>query len=255
MHINWFLNPDLYGTLVILVASTRHTPLISHVYLRLAKRPSAQFANSTNKVLQFKNALQASECYSPTSIQARVLVVQASVAAYLQDLPSRFFSYDLRNARKQEHYYQRGTYKDNFSTCPQPRIRFWFTSSSFLKKPVLLKYWLLRPFFYKEATCKSSTVKGLLYAMKAVPSKDYFTHLTLKNVRKGRWVISPKYCTSHPRRFCAVGEVVAQRYDIPRDWLWDACHMAGVRQGSRCKGFCSKEGPHYCHEQNARKLS
>jgi hypothetical protein len=33
---------------------------------------------------------------------------------------------------------------------------------------------------YKEATCKSSTVKGLLYKAKAVPSKDYFTHLTLK---------------------------------------------------------------------------
>ncbi len=29
--------------------------------------------------------------HSPTSSQARVLVVQASVAAYLQDLPSRFF--------------------------------------------------------------------------------------------------------------------------------------------------------------------
>jgi hypothetical protein len=29
--------------------------------------------------------------YSPTSSQARVLVVQASVAAYLQDLLSRFF--------------------------------------------------------------------------------------------------------------------------------------------------------------------
>jgi hypothetical protein len=39
--------------------------------------------------------------------------------------------------------------------------------------------------FYKEATCKSSTVKGLLYTAKAVPSKDYFMHLTLKNARKG----------------------------------------------------------------------
>jgi hypothetical protein len=38
------------------------------------------------------------------------------------------------------------------------------------KKPILLKYWLLRPFSYIEATCKSSTVKGLLYAAKAVPS-------------------------------------------------------------------------------------
>ncbi len=39
-------------TLVILVASTWHAPLTLRVYLRIAKRPSAQFANSTNKVLQ-----------------------------------------------------------------------------------------------------------------------------------------------------------------------------------------------------------
>jgi hypothetical protein len=83
-------------------------------------------------------------------------------------------------------YYQRAMYEDNFSTFPQPRIRFWITSSGFLKRPVLLKYWLLRPFFYKEATCKNSTVKGLLYTAKAVPSKDYFMHLTLINARKGR---------------------------------------------------------------------
>jgi hypothetical protein len=76
-------------------------------------------------------------------------------------------------------------YQDNFSTFPQKRILFWFTSSGFLKRLVLLKYWLLRPFFYKEATCKSSTIKQLLYAAKAVPSKDYFMHLTLKNSRKG----------------------------------------------------------------------
>jgi hypothetical protein len=100
-------------------------------------------------------------------------------------LPSNFFPYDLLNAKKQENYYQQATYKDNFSTCPQPRILFWFTSSGFLKKPISLKYWLLHLFFYKEATCESSTVKGLLYAAKAVPSKDYFTHLTLKNARKG----------------------------------------------------------------------
>jgi hypothetical protein len=55
----------------------------------------------------------------------------------------------------------------------------------FLRDPCHLKYWLLHPFFYKEATCEGSTIKGILYAAKAVPSKDYFTHLTLKNVRKG----------------------------------------------------------------------
>ncbi len=174
---------------------------------------------------------------------------------YLTRFTINFFPYDLHNARKRENYYQWATYEDNFSMFPQPRILFWFTSSDFLKWPISLKYWLISPFLYKEATCKSSTVKGLLYAAKAVPSKDYFTHLTLKNARKKCWVISPNYCASHPWRFCAVGDVVAQRYDIPRDWLWDACHMAGICWGSRCNGLCSKEGPHYCHEQSTRKLS
>jgi hypothetical protein len=168
--------------------------------MRLAKRPSAQFANSTNKVprtrfhkqgstnkvlqTRFYNTRMPFKCqsrYSPTSSQARILVVQASVVVYLQDSPSRFFSYNSRNVRKRENYYQRATYEGNFSTCPQPRILFWFMSSGFLKRLVLLKYWLLHPIFYKEATCKSSTIKGLLYKTKAVPLKDYFTHLTLKN--------------------------------------------------------------------------
>ncbi len=80
-------------------------------------------------------------------------------------------------------------------------------------------------------------------------------HLNLTIARKGCWVISPDYRVSHPQCFCAVGDVVAQRYDVLRDWLWDACHMAGVRWRSRCKGFCSKEGPHYRFERSARKLS
>ncbi len=80
-----------------------------------------------------------------------------------------------------------------------------------------LKYWLLHPFFYKEATCKSSTIKGLLYALKAVPSKDYFTHLTLTNTKKGCRVISPNFRASHPWHICAVGDVVPQRYDVLRD--------------------------------------
>jgi hypothetical protein len=130
--------------------------------------------------------------YSPTSSQARVLVVQASVEVYLQDSPSRFFSYNSRNTRKRENYCQQATYEDNFSACPQPRILFWFTSSGFLKRPDSLKYWLLRPFFYEEATCKSSTVKGLLYAAKAVPSKDHFTHMTLKKQKKGTLSDQPR---------------------------------------------------------------
>ncbi len=223
--------------------------------MRFAKRPSAQFANSTNKILQTRMTFKHWSCYSPTSSQVRVLVEQASTAAYFTRFAIKKNSYESLNARKQIKLLPQATYEDNFSTFPQPRFFFWFTSSGFLKRPVLLQYWLLHPFFHEEATCESSTIKGLLYAAKAVPSKDYFTHLTLKNTRKGCWVISPNCRASHPWRFCAVGDAVARRYDVLRDWLWDACHMAGVRWGSRCKGFHSEEGLHYCLEQSTRKLS
>ncbi len=169
---------------------------------------------------------QALECYSPTSSQARVLVVQASVAAYLQDSPSRFFSYDSLNVRKWRNHYWRATYEDNFLRVLNQEFPFFGSwVAGFASDPSCLKYWLLRSFFYKEAICKGSTGKGLPYAAKAVPAKDYFMHLTLIIARKGRWVISPDYCGSHPRRFCAVGDTVAQRYNILRDWLWDACHV------------------------------
>jgi hypothetical protein len=52
------------------------------------------------------------------------------------------------------------------------RIIFWFTSNGFLKRLVLLKCWLLRPFSTRKPHAK------------AVPRKEYFTHLrTLKNAR------------------------------------------------------------------------
>ncbi len=105
---------------------------------------------------------------------------------------------------------------DIIAHLQEPEL-FWFTSNAFLKRPVLLKYWLLHPFSMRKPHAK------------AVPSKDYFT----------------------PMRTL----IVTQRYDLPRDWLWDACHMAGVCWGSRCEGFCSKEGPHYRFEQSMRNLT
>ncbi len=68
-----------------------------------------------------------------------------------------------------------------------------------------------------------------------------------------------------------LGTTADQRCDVPWDWLiqmiklivlsfmlvfprplWDPCHLARVCWGTRCKGFCSKEGPHYQIEQSAR---
>ncbi len=55
------------------------------------------------------------------------------------------------------------------------------------------------------------------------------------------------HCTSRQ-----LGTTADRRCDIPRDWLWEVCHMARVFWGTCCEGFCSKEGPHYQMEQSAR---
>ncbi len=117
-----------------------------------------------------------SECYSPTSSQARVLVVQASIVAYLTRFAVDFFSYNLLNARKRRNDYQQATYKDNFSCVLNQESFFWFTSSGFHKQPILFEVLAPASLFlqgshmqrqYRKRTtlcCKSSTIKRLLYA-------------------------------------------------------------------------------------------
>ncbi len=118
------------------------------------------------------------KCYSPTSRQGRVLVIQASVAVYLQDSPSRFFSYNLLNARKWRSSYRWAMYKGNFSSVLNQEFPFLggFTSSGVHKRPISFE--VLAPAFlfpqgshvqrqYRKRTTlrsKSSTVKVLLYA-------------------------------------------------------------------------------------------
>ncbi len=62
---------------------------------------------------------------------------------------------------------------------------------------------------------------------------------------KGTWAISPNSCVSHPLHSHVFGYYSQSKYYVLQDWLWEACHKARVRWGARCKGFCSKEGPHY----------
>jgi hypothetical protein len=134
-----------------------------------------------------KTPFQVSECYSPTSSQARVLVVQASVVAYLQDLPLRFFPTICLTQENEEittDELRTRTTSHMYST--KNSLFFGSRVAGFAINLSCLKYWLLHPFFYKEAACKGSTIKGLPYTAKAVPAKDYFTHLTLIIARKRR---------------------------------------------------------------------
>jgi hypothetical protein len=115
------------------------------------------------------------KCYSPTSRQARVLVVQASATAYLQDLPSRFFP-TICSTQEKEEFIPTSYVRGQFFTCPQPRIPFfWFTSSGVHKQPILFEILApaslllqgshVRRQYQKRTTLrsKSSTIKGLLY--------------------------------------------------------------------------------------------
>jgi hypothetical protein len=95
------------------------------------------YKNSMNKVLQTRfydtrTPFKRRSRYSPISSQGRVLVKQASVAAYLRRFPVKFFPAICSTWVNEKKFYQRATYEDNFSTFPQPRILFWFTSSGFL---------------------------------------------------------------------------------------------------------------------------
>ncbi len=126
--------------------------------------------------------------------------------------------------------------------------------------------------FYEEIYEQKLYRSGLLIAFLEESRKEYLKHLckqtplwlvimrkSLRNPqeqadRKKRDVeqsapthLCHTHCTSRQ-----LGTTADRRCDVPRNWLWEACHMARVRRGTRCKGFCSEEGPHYQMERSAR---
>jgi hypothetical protein len=117
------------------------------------------------------------KCYSPTSRQVRVLVVQDSVMVYLQDLPSRFFPTICSTQENEEVHYNELCTRVTFQVSSTKNSLFWgFTSRGVHKQPVSCE--VLAPAFlfpqrshvqrqyWKQTTLrsKSSTIKGLLYA-------------------------------------------------------------------------------------------
>ena len=131
--------------------------LTLRICLRLANRPGAQFQSSP-----IKNDLQAS--YDPQAsgtgtdfpaIQARVLVLPSLRWAYFEQETSSNFFPMIRSTRETKKLlpmsYLRASLRelcpmhDFLQTHLQEPDFFWFTSNGFLKRPVLLKYWHLRP--------------------------------------------------------------------------------------------------------------
>jgi hypothetical protein len=153
----------------------------------------------------------------------------------------------------------------------EPEFFFWFTSDVFCKNPIS-SYQDSYVNFYKEIYKQRWYRKRTTYPISGgvtqrVPQAYLQANSTLTPhheqkpqepwrtrwpQEKGRWAISPNSGASHPLHSYAVGYYSRSKYDIPRDWLQEACHMARVRWETRCKGFGSKEGPHYRIERIAR---
>jgi hypothetical protein len=193
--------------------------------------------------------------YSPTLRKARLLVVQASVAAYLQDLLSSFFSNYLLNSRKWRIHTDELLTRATF-TCPQPRIPFfWFTSSGVHKPPVSfevlaptsLVLWgshVQRQYRKWTTICsKSSTIKGLLYA----PDPHNREKRTLYDQPRLSRVSSTAF-------LCCWGRSRSKMWRLL--WLTLRCMPYG-RDTLKIllQSICTEEGPHYRFEQSARKLS
>jgi hypothetical protein len=118
---------------------------------------------------------------------------------------------------------------------------FLFKSNGFCKwpdsfeilVPASLFLWgshMRREYQKRTTLCSEcSTIKGLLYA----PDPD--------NCKKGTLSDQPWLSYVSSTAFCAVGDVVAQRYVVLCDWLWDACHMAGVVEGPAAKDFVARK--------------
>ncbi len=124
----------------------------------------------------------------------------------------------------------------------------------------------------RRSTSKSGTGKDNLLHYLRSPAKSTFKHLCKQTplwfvimrkeprepwrTRRPQERDIEQSAPTHARHtHCAsrqLGTSANRRYDVPRDWLREACQMARVRWGTRCKGFCSKEGPHYRMELSAR---
>ncbi len=131
---------------------------------------------------------------------------------------------------------------------------------------------LLREISTRRSTSKGGTKKDYLLHYLRSPVKSTFKHLCKQTPL---WLVVMRKEPREPWRtrrpqerdveqsapthvhhtHCAsrqLGTTADRRYDVPRDWLQEARQMARVHWGTRCEGFCSEEGPHYCIDQSAR---
>jgi hypothetical protein len=131
--------------------------------------------------------------YIPTSSQARVLVVQASVAAYLQDLLSKSFSYGSLNARKQK------------KILPTSYLRGQkFNVSSTKRRACLSRNWLSQRHCYYKVCIRlaSWSLSQRDLSPKSVSAPNYLSHclspMYLQRMRYKRRLLNWETSKSRP---------------------------------------------------------
>ncbi len=212
--------------------------------LEVAKRPGAQFANSLTNVPQ--------QVFFDTYVQEHLSSVGVLLPYFnsskgishkpywgvLTRFAVKIFFLRLAQCEKKKKFIPTSYVQGQPFPCPQPRVPFlgsWVAGLA--GDPSCLKYWLLHHFFYEEAICEGSTGKGLPYAAKAVPAKDYFTHLTLTITLSDQPQLSR---VSSMVLLCCWGRSCSKIWHPL--WLTLRCMpYGGVRWGSCCEAFVARK--------------
>jgi hypothetical protein len=124
------------------------------------------------------------------------------------------------------------------------QIFFWFTINAFLKRPFLLKYWLLRPFSMRKPHAKDSTEKGLLSA----PDHEESKKRTLSDQPQLSRITSTALLCRWGRQ--SLKDMMSLGTDFEMHAIWQ-----GYVEDPAAKDFIARKCPHYCFEQSMRKLS
>jgi hypothetical protein len=141
---------------------------------------------------------------------------------------------------------------------------FWGDPSCYIETPSYI--------FYEEVFEQKWYQKGLLVALLEESHKEYlqvsfqaYSALMHHHEQqpqepwRSSWLqdrdVEQSAPTNARHTHCASRQLdttADRRCDIPWDWLWDSCQMTRVCWGTRCEGFCCKEGTQNCIEQSAR---
>ncbi len=132
----------------------------------------------------------------------------------------------------------------------------------------LIKFPLLCPFSMRKSTSKSGTRNNYFTCLRSSATSTF--KCLIKDTplchehkpqepQRSSWPQEKDAEWSAPNNahhtHCAprqLGTTADQRYDVPQNWLWDACLLARVRWGTRREGTRSEEQLYYHIRQSGR---